>query len=388
MLFSYLFDIYMQLTSGILFGDMMGVSTAHSPIQEMMMYWYATLMDVWERKGIKNFEGFLDEVDRRGADISDQKAWESTTEEKTALYLIFILVSSLEEKSYKKERDWIDPLLANLFRPHSVLKQTGNKAIVISKLGATESGAKPTLWGNTKRHGCMSDLFYIEAYNKYKVKDFKLDNITLPDIKDWEDELKIFHICENVMGDDRLAIRTAFSDVFHVWKDHKFGTVTVSRLTKKFFCTYDDTGMPDDSAEYLQFNFTRRTPNVLRCERSLGRIASKLMHKPFEKPEHALASCQMAMYNICQEGYVYLKKFYDILIENLVEDKEGMKKKMIDYWKSDEEFQLYESPTLAPPPPIITDAYKLDLKTGDLFSRIKAFKTSKNDPKNYLKLKF
>jgi hypothetical protein len=388
MLFSYLFDTYMQITSGVLFGDMMGVSTAHSPIQEIMMYWYATLMDIWQRKGITTFEGFLNEVDRRGADISDQKAWESTTEEKTAIYLIFILVSSLEPESYKRERDWIDPLLANLMRPHAVLKQKGNKAVVISKLGATESGSKPTLWGNTKRHGCMSDLFYIKAYKNYERGEYKLDNVELPKIQDWKDELKIFYVCENIMGDDRMALRTAFSEIFHVWKDHKFGTITVSRLTKNFFCTFDDTGMPDDSAEYLQFSFTRRTPNVLRCERPLGRIAAKLIHKPFEQPEHALASCQMAMYNVCQEGYVYLKKFYDLMIENLVEDTEKMKKKLIDYWKNDEEFKLYESPSLAPPPPIITDAYKLDLKTGDLFSRINAFKKNKNDPKNYMKLKF
>lgn len=388
MLTTYLWDVYMQLTTGVLFGDMIGVSTAHSYITDILRYWHFSLHSIWEKKGITNYIEFLDEIDRRGADCSDQSSWEATTEEKTALHLIFQLVSSLEPKSFQREKEWIMSLLANFLKPHAVLSQRGSRATVITKMGATESGNKLTLWGNTKRHAAMTKLFAIKARKVYKEGGRKLDNITLPDLDDWEDELTIFEVCENIMGDDRLALHTAYSSVFHKWKDFYFGTITKQKITKDFFCVFDENGVPkNDCAIYLQTHFTRRTPSVLRCEKSALRIYCKFLPKPFQKAEHAIASCQMAMFNVCQEGYPMLKKLHDLLIVNLSEDRDSLQRKLEKFWESDEEFNLYDKPTLAPPPPAIVDAYKLHLKSGDLPARIYSFKMTANDPHNYEKLK-
>lgn len=300
-MFSYLFDSYMQVTSGPFFSNFMGVSTSHSPMHDLLYSWFIRLQYIWEKRGVsEKFNVFLDYVDKCGSDCSDQSAWEATTERITALHAIFRYVSSLEHQSYLENRDWIDNLLSNYLQPHSVLRQKGNKADVISKMGATESGAKPTLHGNSLRHSSMADLFYINARRAYKKGDKTIDGIVLPDIEDWADELEIFLKCRQHMGDDSFALKTAFSHIFHIWKDAKFGTITKVRLTKNFFCKYDIFGIADDCAEFLQFNFTRRASNKILCERSLPRILSKLLHKPFKEEAHALAATQMAMYNVCE----------------------------------------------------------------------------------------
>lgn len=381
-LFSYLFDSYMQVTSGPFFGNFMGVSTAHSPMHDLIFMWFIRLKYIWDKRGITNFNSFLDYIDSSGSDCSDQKSWEATTERITALHAIFRYVSSLEPNSYKENSEWIDNLLANYVQPHSVLRQRGLQADVISKLGATESGAKPTLHGNSLRHSCMADLFYIKARRCYKSKNLILDGFKLPDIEDWEDELEIFLKCRQHMGDDSFALRTRFSALFHQWKDRKFGTVTKLRLTDKFFCKYNEYGIADDCAEFLQFNFTRRTGNKILCERSLPRILSKLLHKPFKEESHALAATQMAMFNVCEEGYDWLKQLYDQFLSKFKKN-ELLAKELEDFWKSDVEYRMYDKPMLIPPPPVLCEMYKLPNSTErKILERILHFEQYRQDLKN------
>lgn len=383
LLFSYLFDTYMQVTSGPFYSNFMGVSTSHSPMHDLLFMWYVRLREVWLRRGVGAcFHDFLTYVDSKGSDCSDQKSWEATTEEITALHMVFRYVSSLERVSYLENRDFVDNLLANFVQPHSVLRQKGARAEVISKTGATESGAKPTLHGNSGRHSCMADLFYIEARRAYKAGIFTMGPVKLPDLQDWEDELEIFLKCRQHMGDDSFALYTEFSPIYHVWKDWKFGTITKPRLTKSFFCVYDSNGIANDCAEFLQFNFTMRSKNRIMCERSLPRILSKLLHKPFKEEAHALAAVQMAMYNVCEEGYPWLKQLYDQFLSKF-KNNHTLREDLERFWMSDVEFSMYEKPDLIPPPHALCEAYKLPLSNErKIIERIHHFEMYKQDLKN------
>lgn len=357
MLYTLLFDKYMQCTSGLLNKDMMGVTLAHSPIQDIMMHWYMKNLKIFRKRGCHDFEEFLNYVDRMGADCSDQKSWEATTEKITALHLIFMLVSSLDDTYYNNNKGWITNLLANFLQPHSVLYQKGNKSIVVTKLGGTESGSKMTLYGNSKRHGCFSRLFFIKATRCYNQGNLFMDNVLLPELDNWEDELQLFINCEMFMGDDRFALRTAFSHVFHTWKDYYFGTVTKSVLTDTFFCRFDEHGMPNSSAEFLQLHFTR-SGTTLKCQRPTPRLYAKLIFRPFELSVHALAATQMAMFNCCPEGYDQLKEFYDDLLSTIDVEDEKLQGELLDFWRADAEYSLYEQPTLVPPTQGIVDMYQ------------------------------